>query len=143
MLADYKRNPRAVRADVISSANGLAADVSFFHWTLEFPQVFDDKNGGFDIVLGNPPWEMVQLDPQEFFMTSAPHIANAANMAAREKLIAKLDLDEPNLYKEYLRGRLEIQHRRDTMIGLCIGMRQPGCYDGILDRLNRRAMGLD
>src|SRR6266508_856485 len=43
---------------------------------------------------------------------------------------------------EPLRGRLEIQNHRDTMIGLCIGKRQPRCYDGILDRLNRRAVGL-
>ena len=42
-----------------------------------------------------------------------------------------------------LTGRLEIEHRRDTMIGLCIGMRQPGWYDRMLDRLNQPAMGLD
>ena len=45
--------------------------------------------------------------------------------------------------KVILSGRLEIQHRRDTMIGLCIGMRQPRWYDGILNRLNRRTVDLD
>jgi len=32
-----------------------------------------------------------------------------------------------------IRGRLEIQHGRDIMIGLCIGMREPRWYDGIFD----------
>ncbi len=61
-------------------------------------------------------------------------------------LIGLTDGQETNnpvpLY-ETLRGRLDIHLRRDTMIGLCIGMREPRCYDGISDRLNRRAMGLD
>jgi hypothetical protein len=41
-LADYERNPRTVRADLIGTANGLAVEAGFFHWELEFPQVFDD-----------------------------------------------------------------------------------------------------
>lgn len=42
-----------------------------------------------------------------------------------------------------VRGRLENQIHRDSMIGLCTGMRKPRCYDEISDRLNRRAMGID
>ena len=34
-------------------AIGLSTELKFFHWTLEFPEVFE--NGGFDVVLGNPP----------------------------------------------------------------------------------------
>lgn len=98
-LAEHERAARAVRADVLGAANGQAAEVSFFHWELEFPQVF--ARGGFDVVLGNPPWEMLQLDPQEFFAGTAPDIAKAANMAARNKLIAKLQDDNPQLYAQY------------------------------------------
>ena len=41
----------------------------FFHWPLEFPDVFEC--GGFDVVLGNPPWERIKLQPEEvsFFGT--------------------------------------------------------------------------
>jgi hypothetical protein len=41
-----------------------------FHWTLEFPEVFHDADGGgrrapgFDAIIGNPPWEMVRRDQQ-------------------------------------------------------------------------------
>jgi hypothetical protein len=46
----------------------LAAERRFFHWELEFPEVFFDARGnrladaGFDAVLGNPPWDMVRGD---------------------------------------------------------------------------------
>lgn len=69
------------------------------HWPLAFPQIF--ATGGFDCVLGNPPWDMLQLDPQEFFATRAPDIANAKHMAARDKLIAELEQSNPRLYSEY------------------------------------------
>ena len=36
-----------------------------FHWPLEFPDVM--AAGGFDVVLGNPPWERIKLQEQEFF----------------------------------------------------------------------------
>ncbi|MDD7910595.1 N-6 DNA methylase [Pseudovibrio exalbescens] len=59
-----------------------------FHWPLEFPDVM--QRGGFDVVLGNPPWERVKLQEQEFFATLSPDIASAANKTARDKLIRSL-----------------------------------------------------
>jgi hypothetical protein len=59
-----------------------------FHWPLEFPDVM--QRGGFDVVLGNPPWERIKLQEQEFFAALSPEIASAPNKAAREKLIKAL-----------------------------------------------------
>ncbi|MEQ9243835.1 Eco57I restriction-modification methylase domain-containing protein [Roseovarius indicus] len=59
-----------------------------FHWPLEFPDVM--QRGGFDVVLGNPPWERIKLQEQEFFATRSPEIAGAPNKAARNKLIKAL-----------------------------------------------------
>ena len=83
----------------LAIAQTACAEARVLHWPLAFPQVF--AGGGFDCVLGNPPWDMLQLDPQEFFATRAPHIANAKHMAARDKLIAELEQSNPRLHAEY------------------------------------------
>jgi hypothetical protein len=53
-LFNFMRSQGAVRGDVIGYAWELAQKHRFFHWELEFPEVF--KQGGFDVVLGNPPF---------------------------------------------------------------------------------------
>ena len=67
---------------------------------LEFPDVFDN-NGGFDVVLGNPPWEQVQLDPREFFATRDHAITAQPNMAARNRAIEQLATSNRPLYEDY------------------------------------------
>ncbi|ROR02913.1 Eco57I restriction-modification methylase domain-containing protein [Desulfosoma caldarium] len=40
----------------------------FFHWELEFPEVFVDvERPGFDAILGNPPWDKIKPDRKEFY----------------------------------------------------------------------------
>ncbi|MCD9872824.1 Eco57I restriction-modification methylase domain-containing protein [Streptomyces guryensis] len=93
----------------------LREQFSFFHWHLEFPEVFsvpeDDRGvspdtgwaGGFDCVVGNPPWDSVELKEQEFFAQSAPEIAAVSNASARKNQIAKLqdDPDTLSLFNNY------------------------------------------
>lgn len=90
---------QTLKADVEDAAQALCRQHSVFHWWLAFPQVA--AKGGFSVMLGNPPWEMLQLDPQEFFAAEAPSIANAQHMSAREKLIEALKTDRPHLYARY------------------------------------------
>ncbi|MEH1950327.1 MAG: N-6 DNA methylase [Nostoc sp.] len=84
---------------IVDAANKLAEEKHFFHWPLEFPEVFEV--GGFDCVLGNPPWEQLQLDPREFFASRNSDISEAKNMAARDKMIAHLRKSSPELYTEF------------------------------------------
>jgi hypothetical protein len=44
----------------------------FFHWEIEFPDVFSTTRCGFDAVIGNPPWDNPQPNPQEFFSDHDP-----------------------------------------------------------------------
>ena len=105
----------------LAAAEDLVADLTrqyrFFHWHVEFPHIFRVGNGardidpatgwagGFSCVIGNPPWERVKLQEQEFFAVPQPEIANAPNAAARKKLIAALaDSDsaaDRALYEEF------------------------------------------
>ena len=66
-----------------------ARNARALHWPLEFPDVM--QRGGFDVVLGNPPWERIKLQEQEFFAARSQEIANAPTKAAREKLIKALE----------------------------------------------------
>nr|WP_319537642.1 hypothetical protein [uncultured Methanospirillum sp.] len=49
----------------------LAEEMKFFHWELMFPEVFV-KNGGFDAIIGNPPWEISKATSHEFFTVYDP-----------------------------------------------------------------------
>lgn len=71
----------------------------YFHWPLEFPDVFED--GGFDVVLGNPPWDRYRLAEREFFATSKPETAAASKGSDRKRMIAALEESDPELFVSY------------------------------------------
>lgn len=91
----------------------LAAQYNFFHWHLAFPDVFRlppgaeraqqqaGWNGGFDVVLGNPPWERIKLQEKEWFSTKSDEVMNAPNAAVRKKAIARIKAEDPVLYNEF------------------------------------------
>src|SRR5207253_3227771 len=66
----------------------LARAARAFHWPLEFPDIM--AAGGFDAVLGNPPWDRIKLQEKEFFAAPAPEIAEAPNAAERKRKIDAL-----------------------------------------------------
>jgi hypothetical protein len=95
---------RTVYGPLVGRAQDLAAQARAFHWPLEFPDIM--TAAGFDVVLGNPPWERIKLQEQEFFAAREPEISEAPNAAARGRLIAKLKEAAPGtrerlLYEEF------------------------------------------
>ena len=52
--------------------DGLAARKRFFHWEIEFPDVFCAPGSGFDAILGNPPWDIAKPNSKEFFSNIDP-----------------------------------------------------------------------
>jgi hypothetical protein len=77
----------------------LSAKYNFFHWHLEFRDVFE--KGGFDCILGNPPWERIKLQEKEFFESRSVEVANAKTAAQRKRLIQQLITVNPEIFKEY------------------------------------------
>ncbi|WP_093840827.1 Eco57I restriction-modification methylase domain-containing protein [Streptomyces aidingensis] len=92
----------------------IASRNQFFHWHLEFPRVFrveDDEapdhnpdtgwQGGFDCVLGNPPWERVKIQEKEWWATRDETIADALNAHERKKMIARLQTSDDPVDREH------------------------------------------
>ena len=50
-----------------SECDSIGKKHGFFHWELEFPSIFQRENPGFDVILGNPPWEILKPNSKEFF----------------------------------------------------------------------------
>lgn len=74
--------------ELAQAAHDLCRAHSVFHWWLAFPQVA--AKGGFAVMLGNPPWERIKLQEEEFFATRSPLVAAAKNKAERAKRIELL-----------------------------------------------------
>lgn len=64
-----------------------------FHWQLAFPHIFSDEQRekkGFDVLLGNPPWERIKLQEAEFFATRSPLVAESQHKSERGQRIEQL-----------------------------------------------------
>lgn len=70
--APLPSNYLAPPESVVASVRAMAAERRFFHWELEFPDVFVGPESGFDAVIGNPPWENAQPNPKEYFSNIDP-----------------------------------------------------------------------
>ena len=79
---------RATIEEQLSFARKVCKDASVFHWPVEFPLAM--KDGGFSVVLGNPPWDKPKVEDIKWFATRNPDIADASTAAIRKKMIEKL-----------------------------------------------------
>ena len=78
-----------------SDARSVADREGFLHWEAAFPGVWqrwqeEQPVGGFDAVIGNPPWDRIKLQEVEWFSTRSPELALAPTAAARKTGIQQL-----------------------------------------------------
>ena len=110
---ELKRKPEKIDKWVLDEVQRLANQYCFFHWQLAFPEIFHVPqneaptnpltgwSGGFDAVLGNPPWERVKLQEKEWFAERMPEIAKAPNAADRKRMIDGLKNEQPALFQAF------------------------------------------
>ena len=118
VFRQIEHKPDSIESWMLDEIERLRGQFHFFHWHLAFPGVFEEAGpdeepdnrdsgwvGGFDVVLGNPPWERVKLQEKEWFAGHRPDIANAENTARRREMIDELSVQDPALYRRFLEDR--------------------------------------
>ncbi|RKS79493.1 N-6 DNA methylase [Actinomadura pelletieri DSM 43383] len=115
-------NATATGREVHDEIARLSKEYRFFHWHLEFPEVFtvpdEDKNanvdqatgwaGGFSSVLANPPWDRLEFEDTKYFSVVEPSIAQASG-AARAKSILVWEKGNPEGSKKYRAERRKLK----------------------------------
>lgn len=132
-LENLLAHPDNIEPERLASIKCLAAEYQFFHWHIAFPDVFvaklpneiSDKEitgwtGGFDCILGNPPWGHNELKEQEWFGSRDEEIANTDG-AKRKKLIDSLQKNNPQLHAAYQEA-LRYYHATSLLFSKDVGL---------------------
>ena len=98
--------PDSAFTDLWNKARSVAEREGFMHWEAAFPGVWHGwqsahPRGGFDAVIGNPPWDRIKLQEVEWFATRAPELARAPTAAARKKGVDQLRASGSPLASEF------------------------------------------
>ena len=98
--------PESGFTDPWSKARSIAVREGFLHWEAAFPGVWHSwqsahPQGGFDAVIGNPPWDRIKLQEVEWFATRAPELAHAQTAAARKNGVDQLRASGSPLASEF------------------------------------------
>ena len=99
---------------VFLEAARIAREEKFLHWEVAYPGVWTtseggERKGGFDAVIGNPPWDRVKLQEVEWFAARIPEIALADKGANRKLMIREIHENHHPLAEQYkaAKGRAE------------------------------------
>lgn len=115
-----------IDSTMLDACRERIAAARVFHWGLTFTDIFE--RGGFDIVVGNPPWERIKIQEQEFFASLDAEVAAAPNAAARGKLIEQLAQAPEGTRKRAIYDAFEAAKRTSEASSLFV--RLPGAKRG-------------
>ena len=92
--------------DLWNETRSIAEREGFLHWEAAFPGVWHSwqsahPQGGFDAVIGNPPWDRIKLQEVEWFATRSPELAHAPTAAARKNGVDRLRASGSHLASEF------------------------------------------
>ncbi len=79
----------------LGKARELAAELDELHFPVAFPEVFLRDKPGFDCIVGNPPWDKVRFEAEQFWVTRSPGL-NAMPAEDRSRMIAELRTARPS-----------------------------------------------
>jgi hypothetical protein len=110
---------------LVRKAEKALAGLDVLHFPIVFPQVFLGKRGGFDVIIGNPPWEKAQVEEHEFWARHYPGF-RGTTQAEREALLPKLKRSRPDLVAAFESER----ERTDALRAVLMRGPYPGMGSG-------------
>ena len=92
------------------AARELINEERFLNWQVTFPGVWSNwsskgREGGFDAVVGNPPWDMMEFEEVPWFEARDKAIATEPNRAARRKRLDALKSSGAQLWQDYEKAK--------------------------------------
>ena len=92
--------------ELLQEARRLVTEERFLNWQAAFPGVWTnwqsvEPEGGFDAVIGNPPWDRMKLQQVEWFATRRREIALTPRAADRKRMIAALEREHDPLAQDF------------------------------------------
>ena len=93
-------------ARLFDSVMKLIETERFLNWQVAFPGIWSEWNevdltGGFDAIIGNPPWDRMKLQQVEWFSARRQEIAKQTRAADRNRMISELETANDPLAQEY------------------------------------------
>ena len=102
--------PEAERfSTLLGRARQLVNEERFFNWQVLFPGVWSnwestELSGGFDAIIGNPPWDRMKLQQVEWFAARRRDIAMAPRAADRTRMIDEVEKSDDPLAQDYAKA---------------------------------------
>lgn len=119
-------------------ARELIEEERFLNWQITFPGVWTNwasagLEGGFDAIVGNPPWDRIKLQQVEWFAARRPQIAKAQRASDRKKMIGALEKGEDPLHGQFLKAekraadtlRMALRAKLDALYFILYGVFDP------------------
>ena len=120
---DWKRRASDLETlAIVASAKKVLEGTHVLHFPIAFPEVFLRTRPGFDVILGNPPWEKIKVEEHAFW---ARHFPGLRGLTQREQEAEKSQLrrDRPDLISAHETERSEMERVRKALVG--------GAYPGM------------
>ncbi|WP_411852266.1 Eco57I restriction-modification methylase domain-containing protein [Stenotrophomonas sp. LGBM10] len=111
LLGEHDAPGHACKRETASAA---CIEARVLHWPLAFPLVH--AVGGFTCVLGNPPWERIKLQEEEFFASRNRDVAEARNKAERSQRIQWLSEGMLAMHLEPEAGHSQVQAQAEKRL---------------------------
>ncbi len=92
---DFEAKSDLVLRGLHKRAKELLGTLEPFHFSLAFPEVFLRESPGFDVILGNPPWDKVRFEAQQFWVVRFPGL-NTVPASRRDAEIKRLRRARPH-----------------------------------------------